>query len=156
MHICEEEVTIADMKNTGMKNTGLKKTGMKNTSIKNTGMKNKNRNGTGPKWISILIPLLLAGCLVFPGVFPAFPEGPFLPDSFLSVSAAVYAAEPTAGEADPEEGSPAQAALSDRDRMLPDGEKPDDESTSRTSFPEKKNNRWKPVWPSSGLLSGRI
>ena len=127
MHICEEEVTIADMKNTGMKNTGLKKTGMKNTSIKNTGMKNKNRNGTGPKWISILIPLLLTGCLIFPGVFPVFPAGPFLPDSFLSVSAAVYAAEPTAGEADPEEGSPAQAALSDRDRMLPDGEKPDDD-----------------------------
>ena len=147
MHICEEEVTIADMKSTGMKNTGLKKTGMKNTSIKNTGikntgmkntgikntsikntgMKNKNRNGTGPKWISILLPLLLTGCLIFPGVFPAFPEGPFLPDSFLSVSAAVYAAEPAAGGADPEEGSPAQAALSDRDRMLPDGEKPDDD-----------------------------
>ena len=127
MHICEEEVTIADMKNTGMKNTGLKKTGMKNTSIKNTGMKNKNRNETGPKWISILIPLLLTGCLIFPGVFPAFPEGPFLPDSFLSVSTAVCAAEPAAGEADPEEGSPAQAALSDRDRMLPDGEKPDDD-----------------------------
>ncbi len=115
------------MKNTGMKNTGLKKTGMKNTSIKNTGMKNKNRNETGPKWKSILIPLLLAGCLVFPGIFSVFPAGPFLPDSFLSVSAAVYAAEPTAGEADPEEGSPAQAALSDRDRMLPDGEKPDDD-----------------------------
>ena len=90
-------------------------------------MKNKNRNGTGPKWISILIPLLLTGCLIFPGVFPAFPEGPFLPDSFLSVSTAVCAAEPATGGADPEEGSPAQAALSDRDRMLPDGEKPDDD-----------------------------
>ena len=96
------------MKCTGMKNTGLKKTRMKNTSIKNTGMKNKNRNETGPKWKSILI-------------------GPFLPDSFLSVSAAVYAAEPTAGGADPEKGSPDQTALSDRDRMLPDGEKPDDD-----------------------------
>ena len=87
------------MKNTGMKNTVMKSAGIKNTGIKNTDIKNNKRNKTGPKWISILIPLLLTGCLIFPGVFPAFPEGPFLPDSFLSVSAAVCAAEPKAGGA---------------------------------------------------------
>ena len=78
MHVREQEVTIA---------------GMKSSGIKNTVMKSNKRNETNGNWKSILFPLLLTLCLVFPGIFLPFPAGSVLPDSFLSVSTAVCAAE---------------------------------------------------------------